>query len=80
MIHDIKIDVFKKTKESRDTGENILENILLSKYLRKTFDREKNRMRILTLRGLYVQIFFVNEFLIFYVSVACIRPQTALLL
>lgn len=79
MIHDIKIEVFKKTKESRDTGE-ILENILLSKYLRKTFDREKNRMRILTLRGLYVQIFFVNEFLIFYVSVACIRPQTALLL
>ena len=79
MIHDIKIEVFKKTKESRDTGE-ILENILLSKYLRKTFDREKNRMRILTLRGLYVQIFFVNEFLIFYVGVACIRPQTALLL
>lgn len=80
MIHDIKIEVFKKTKESRDTGENILENILLSKYLRKTFDREKNRMQILTLRGLYVQIFFVNEFLIFYVSVTCISPQTALLL
>ena len=80
MIHDIKIEVFKKTKESRDTGENILENILLSKYLRKTFDREKNRMRILTLRGFYVQIFFVNEFLIFYVSVTCISPQTALLL
>ena len=41
MIHDIKIEVFKKTNESRDTGENILENILLSKYLRKTLDREK---------------------------------------
>ena len=41
MIHDIKTEVFKKTKESRDTGENILENILLSKYLRKTLDREK---------------------------------------